>query len=307
MSESSTRGPQPDRSRVGYHRARRSRARMVSETSEGRSYVLGHDSDELARLDRQAASIAGATRLLLQAAGVARGMRVLDLGTGLGHVARMLGELVGPQGTVVGLDRSGDALTVARQRCEDAHESHVSFVEGDVTSWRAAEPFDAVVGRLILFHLAEPSDIVRHHLEHLRPGGLFVTIDFDVGGARTEPRVPLALDALQWVEQAFVAAGASPRIGARLASILRQTGLHDINTLGVQAYLQPDNPVAASLLAGVVRSLAPVIVQRGIATAEQVDVQTIEERIARELQRANAVLLPPTVAGAWGRKGQVTI
>ncbi|HEX7796185.1 MAG TPA: class I SAM-dependent methyltransferase, partial [Vicinamibacterales bacterium] len=173
---------------------------MMSETFEGRNYVLGHDSDELARLDRQAASIAGATRLLLQVAGIARGMRVLDLGTGLGHVARMVGELVGTEGAVVGLDRSGHALEVARQRCEDARESHVSFVEGDVTSWRAAEPFDAVVGRLILFHLAEPSEVVRHHLEHLRPGGLFVAIDFDVGGARSEPFVPLAMDVLQWVE-----------------------------------------------------------------------------------------------------------
>jgi ubiquinone/menaquinone biosynthesis C-methylase UbiE len=231
-------------------------------------------------------------------------MRVLDLGTGLGHVARMIGEFVGTEGAVVGLDRSGHAIAAARQRCEEARESHVSFVEGDVTSWRAAEPFDAVVGRLILFHLAQPSDVVRHHLEHLRPGGLFLAIDFDLGGARAEPFVPLALDALQWVEQAFVASGASPRIGARLASILRQTGLHDVNSLGVQAYLQPDNPMAASLLAGVVRSLAPVIVQRGIATADQIDVHTIEDRLARELQRLNAVLLPPTVAGAWGRKAQ---
>src|SRR5215831_2284982 len=101
---------------------------MVSETFEG-NYVLGHDSEELARLDRQAASIAGATRLLLQAAGVAPGMRVLDLGTGLGHVARMIGELVGTEGAVVGLDRSGHAIAAARQRCEDARESHVSFVE----------------------------------------------------------------------------------------------------------------------------------------------------------------------------------
>jgi len=277
---------------------------MVSETFEGRNYVLGDDSEELARLDRQAASIAGATRLLLQAAGVAPGMRVLDLGTGLGHVARMIGEFVGTEGAVVGLDRSGHAIAAARHWCEEARESHVSFVEGDVTSWRAAEPFDAVVGRLILFHLAQPSDVVRHHLEHLRPGGLFLAIDFDLGGARAEPFVPLALDALQWVEQAFVASGASPRIGARLASILRQTGLHDVNSLGVQAYLQPDNPMAASLLAGVVRSLAPVIVQRGIATADQIDVHTIEDRLARELQRLNAVLLPPTVAGAWGRKAQ---
>jgi len=277
---------------------------MVSETSERRNYVLGHDSDELGRLDRQAASIASATRLLLQAAGLARGMRVLDLGTGLGHVARMIGDLVGPEGTVVGLDRSGEALAVARQRCEDAHESHVSFVAGDVTSWRAATPFDAVVGRLILFHVAEPSDVVRHHVEHLRPGGLFVAIDFDIGGARSEPPVPLVGEAADWVERAFRAGGASPRIGAHLGTILQQVGLQHITTLGVQAYLQPDNPMGANLLGGVVRSLAPLIVQRGIATAEQVDVETIEDRIAREMQRAKAIFLPPTLVGAWGRRPQ---
>src|SRR5262245_41732675 len=274
---------------------------MGSESVQGRGYVLGHDTDELARLDRQAASIAGATRLLLQTAGLERGMRVLDLGTGLGHVARMAGEFVGPAGAVVGLDRSADALTVARQRSEDAHESHVSFVEGDVTSWRAAEPFNAVIGRLVLFHLADPAAVVRHHLDSLRPGGLLVAIDFDVGGARTDPVVPLAHEALDWVMRAFAAAGTSPWIGAHLAAILAAGGLHDINTIGVQAYLQPDDPMASRLLGSIVRSLVPVIVQHGIATAEQVDVNTIEDRLAREIQRANAVLLPPTVVGAWGR------
>jgi hypothetical protein len=62
--------------------------------------------------------------------------------------------------------------------------------------------------------------------------------------------------------------------------------------------------MGAKLLGGVVRSLAPVIVQRGIATPEQADVETIEDRIAREMQLANAVFLPPTVVGAWGRRAQ---
>jgi ubiquinone/menaquinone biosynthesis C-methylase UbiE len=274
---------------------------MGSESDHDRGYVLGHDPNELARLDRQAASIADATRLLLLAAGLERGQRVLDLGTGLGHVARMAGDIVGPDGTVVGLDRSVDALAVARQRCHDAHESHVSFVEGDVVSWRAADPFDVVIGRLVLFHVVDPAAVVRHHLANLRQGGLLLAIDFDLGGCRAEPFVALAYDAVQWVERAFMAAGASPRIGARLATILRQVELRDVNTLGVQAYLQPDDPMAASLLAGVVRSVAPVMVERGIATAEQVDVQTIEARIAHELQRHHAVLMPPTVVGAWRR------
>jgi SAM-dependent methyltransferase len=273
----------------------------VSNAQRDRAYVLGNDPDELDRLDRQSASIERPTRLLLQAAGIGRGMRVLDLGTGLGHVARLAGELVGSEGSVVGIDASSAALDVARRRAEDAGERHVSFIEADVRSWRASEPFDAIVGRLILFHLSDPATVVRHHIQNLRPGGRFMAIDFDLGGARTEPAVPLAQEILAWVTRAFAAAGASPFIGARLGPILAQAGLREVTTFGVQGYLQPGDPMAARLLAGVARSLAGAIVTHGIATVEQLGIESLESRIAESLERADAVLLAPTVAGAWGR------
>lgn len=50
------------------------------------SYVLGHDPDELARLERQAAIYAAATRGLFIAAGIWKGQTVLDLGCGAGDV-----------------------------------------------------------------------------------------------------------------------------------------------------------------------------------------------------------------------------
>ena len=269
-------------------------------TSAGNTYVLGSDQPELVRLDRQAAMYGPATQLLLQAAGLTPGMRVLDLGTGLGHVARLVGSLVGPTGSVVGLDRATQALTVARERAAAAGERHVKFVEGDVTRWRADEPFDAIVARLLLFHLPDPVMAVRHHLQHLRAGGLFVAIDFDIGASRTDPAVSLADDALGWVIRAFEAAGASPTIGARLAPILSAAGLRDVTTFGIQNYLGPGNPVGPALLAGVVRSLGDAIVAHGIATAEQLGLATLEQRLDEELQREQAVLLPPTLAGAWG-------
>ena len=270
--------------------------------ARGNTYVLGSHSDELTRLDRQAAWLEPATRLLLQAAGISSGMRVLDLGTGLGHVARLAAQLVGPTAEVVGLDRAAPALAVARQRVEEAGERHVSFVEGDVTAWRGDDPFDAVVGRLVLFHLPDPVAAVRHHLHNLRARGLFVAVDFDIGGARTDPPVGLAADAVGWIMQAFSAAGASPRIGARLGLILEEAGLERVTTFGVQNYLTPGDPTGPALLTGVVRSLAGEIVKRGIATTEEIGLETLAGRLAEELQRAHAVFLPPTVVGAWGTR-----
>src|SRR4051795_13204140 len=137
-------------------------------------YVLGSDVAELARLDGQAAVIASATGRLLDAAGIAPGMRVLDLGTGLGHVAFALAERVGTDGAVVGLDQEPAMLAVAERRRAEAGVDHVGFIEGDVRTFTPEEPFDAVVGRLVLFHLPDAVAPLRPHPHpSLRPGGPF--------------------------------------------------------------------------------------------------------------------------------------
>jgi ubiquinone/menaquinone biosynthesis C-methylase UbiE len=269
-------------------------------TGSKQQYVLGNAEQELARLDHQAGTIERPTRLFLQAAGLKAGMRVVDLGSGLGHVARLAGELVGPTGSVLGIDQSQDALAVARVRTERAGMSHVHFVQDDVTTWRSPEPVDAIVCRLLLFHVADPAAVVRHHLDNLRPGAMFLAIDFDLGGARFEPPVALLEETVGWVEKAFRAAGAWPRIGARLGVLLEEAGFSRVTTFGVQPYISFLDRNGPAFLAGVVRSLAPAIIRHGIATAEQLQVATLEARITEAVRQAGAVILPPTVAGAWG-------
>jgi SAM-dependent methyltransferase len=267
----------------------------------GRKYVLGNHPEELTRLDRQAAAIERPTRLLLQAAGIAPGMRVLDLGTGLGHVARIIADMVGPSGAVVGLDRSPEVLAAARDRTQqDSAATRVTFIEGDVCAWRAADPFDAIVERLLLFHVPDPAAVVRHHLTNVRRGGLFVAIDFDLGVLRSDPAVPLVYDASRWVHDAFRAAGAWPRIGAHLGLILEDAGLERVAGFGVQSYSSHRQPHVAGLLAAVVRSMAPAIVSHGIATTEELQLDSLEQRLVEEIQHAAAVVLMPTVVGAWG-------
>jgi SAM-dependent methyltransferase len=262
-------------------------------------YVLGSDPTEIARLDQQAAVIAGASDALLRAAGIGAGMRVLDLGTGLGHVAAQVAELVGPSGSVVGVDREAPLLALAEQR---RVADNVRFVEADVRTARFDEPFDAVVCRLLLFHLPDAVDVLRHHRgASLRPGGRMVAIDYDSGGARSEPPVPLAAEVGVWIESAFRAAGADPRVGARLVPLLQAAGFADVSSFGIQAYFAPGDRRRTTLLAGLVRTLYDTIVGRGIATEEEIGLDTLAERLERESKAAGAVFLPPTVVGAWGR------
>jgi SAM-dependent methyltransferase len=238
-----------------------------------------------------------------RAAGIEPGMRVLDLGTGPGHVALMLAEMVGPSGAVVGVDQAAAALTVARRRAQELGLGNVRFVQADATAWRDDEPFDAVVERLLLFHTRDPVAVVRHHAAGLRPDGLVACIDFDVGGARTFPAGPLVTQVAGWLEAGFRHGGADPTVGARLALILKAAGLRDVGGFGVVAYLAPDDPSGPRFIAGVTRSLLPVITAAGIATADEIGLETLEERIGEEMRSTDAVFMPPTVVGAWGRPG----
>jgi ubiquinone/menaquinone biosynthesis C-methylase UbiE len=270
-------------------------------------YALGSDDAEIARLDQQASVIADATAMLLRAAGIGAGMHVIDFGTGPGHVAFQLADLVGPTGFVTGVDQSGRLLELAEQRRATSGRGHVRFVEGDARTYRGDAPVDAVVARLLLFHLPDAGDVVRHFAGLLRAGGTALLLDFDIGSARTHPTAPLAVAAREWVDAGFRAAGADPSIGARLGGLLRDAGLDEIRAVGIQPYLEASDPMATRLLGGVVRALSPALLAAGIVGEAELGLDTFEQRLADELRAANAVFLPPALVGAWGRcpDGQV--
>jgi len=69
-------------------------------------YPLGSGDEELARLKLQGRLLGPATRMIFAAAGIRSGMRLLDLGCGAGDVAFVATDLVGPSGSVVGVDSS---------------------------------------------------------------------------------------------------------------------------------------------------------------------------------------------------------
>ena len=266
--------------------------------SDAPAYVLGSDEAEIARLDGQAAAIALPSRLLLQIGGIGPGMRVLELGTGLGAVAFQLAELVGPEGSVLGVDRDARLLALAESR---RTAGNVTFAEGDARSFRDSEPFDAVVARLLLQHLPDALEVLRHHRTALAPGGRMVAIDFDAGTVRAEPAVPLVATTIGWIERAFRSAGSNPRVGAALGPLLSDAGFTDVQTLGVQGYLPPADGRGSAILCGVARSLATQIVEQGISSEEELGLASLEERMRQQVAAAGAVVLPPALVGAWGR------
>jgi len=120
---------------------------------------------------------------LLADAAVGAGNVCIDLGCGAGHVSRYLGEVVGPEGRVLGIDLDSVQLEAAREDCEHAGLSNVEFRTGNVAEWDEPETYDLVFGRFVLSHLANRPAVVRRMYAALRRGGRLVLEDIDFGGA----------------------------------------------------------------------------------------------------------------------------
>jgi SAM-dependent methyltransferase len=118
------------------------------------SYPFADRAAEDERLAAQAALFDPLTRRVLRQAGLAPGMRVLDLGSGSGNVARLAAELVGPEGRVVGIERDPEAVKLAQRRTD---AGQVEFRAGDVQTLDGIEDgFDAVIGRLVMMYVPDP-------------------------------------------------------------------------------------------------------------------------------------------------------
>src|SRR4051794_41810985 len=102
---------------------------MTAQTN-GDTYWLGRSEAEEQRLKRQAALHAPMTRRLFEAAGIGPGMKVLDLGSGAGDVAMLAARMVGPTGSVVGVDINPVVLEAAQRRVRAAGNANNTFVAG---------------------------------------------------------------------------------------------------------------------------------------------------------------------------------
>jgi SAM-dependent methyltransferase len=267
-------------------------------------YVLGRSGSESQRLIKQASFLQPFTERVFRRAGIGPGMRVLDLGCGAGDVSFLAAELVGPSGSIVGIDRDPGVLAVARERAQQMGSMTVSFEEQSIEGFIASRPFDAVVGRFVLVYQPDPAATLRHVVGLLRDGGIVAMLEPDMSqSVRSWPHVALWQEVGDWIRETFRRGGVHYDIGARLYPLFRRAGLpgptmrQDAPIGGGEA-LRPLYEHCTDM----VRSLLPRMEQYGIATAEAVQVDTLAERLERETNMAESQVAYLPVIGAWTTK-----
>jgi trans-aconitate methyltransferase len=135
-------------------------------------YVLGYTDREQLRLIRQARVLAPVTEHFLRDAGIGSGMRVLDIGCGMGDVAMIVAQLVGSAGRVVSIDLDQASIETAQRRASNMGLDNTTFYRADISTFTDVDPFDAIVGRLVLQFLPDTAATIGRLCGLLSPGGI---------------------------------------------------------------------------------------------------------------------------------------
>jgi ubiquinone/menaquinone biosynthesis C-methylase UbiE len=235
---------------------------------------------------------------LLDAAGVGRGARLLDVASGPGYVAARAAER---GASVVGVDIADAMISLARRL-----HPRLEFRSGDAEALSFRDgSFDAVVGNFVMLHLGRPERAAAEFARVLAPGGRVALTVWDL---------PQRARLLGVLVEAVAAAGASPPehipVGPpifrfsdeqELVRLLQGQHLEDIEVRTI-AFTHRESSADAlwhGLLGGTVRVSALILHQ---PSETQRQIRAAFDRIVKQYEIGARLELPVSVKLALARK-----
>jgi SAM-dependent methyltransferase len=270
-------------------------------TSTQSQYVLGHTPIEQQRLIRQARCLAPVTAHFLRDAGIAAGMRVLDIGCGMGDVTMLVAQQVGPAGRVLSIDVDQASIETAQRRAAAVGLENTAFQRADVATFADDIPFDAIVGRLVLEFVPDPIAAIRRLSEMLRPGGLMALQEpsWKAWLAYTS-HLPLRMAVTTLLRDTFVAGGVNTEMELPL-----YRGFMAANFTPPQLRLElpiGGSPEFRALLPDLLLAVRGRAEQHGLPLSALGDPATLAARLDEELDAHRAFASFVALVGAFARK-----
>lgn len=240
-------------------------------------------------------------RRLLELADLSEGQSVLDVATGTGLVAGVAAQIVGPHGTVVGVDLSPEML--ARAQAKFGGARNLEFHQGDAERLEFPDDcFDVVLCASSLFFIPDMLGILRECKRVLKNGGQVGFSSF--GASFLQPLNDLWAARLEKYE---VARGPLPTM--RLVDpntcrdLLSQAGFEEVEAHAEQCgYYLPDvNARWAEMMAGLEGQL---LGRLSPDERERVKAEHLEE--LHQFVTPNGIWVDVSANFAFGRKPSAT-
>src|ERR1041384_1428643 len=259
-----------------------------------RDYVLGTHNDEIDRLGLQHLVWRPWMFAAWRRARITRGSRVLDIGAGPGFATADLAEVVGPQGEVLGLERSGRFVAVARRRCAEREFANARIEEVDLmVEGIHAASFDAAWCRWVACFVSSPTSLVQEIARALRSRGVAIFHEYgDYASWRLMPPRPAVDRFVGAVMASWRATGGEPDVGLTLPTLLQQCGF-EVRAIRPLVFTVGPEDFIWQWPSTFLRSGAERL--RGLGQLSDADVEAIVAEFANAERDPSTVMMTPLV------------
>lgn len=263
-------------------------------------YFLGYRSAEQERLQKQADELSAESARLFDTIGSLEGKAVLEIGCGPRGCLDLLSARVGPSGRVVGLERSPEAVELARRLVAEKGLSNVEVICGDAkSSMLSPASFDLVTSRLVLVNVPNPEQVVSEAARLARPGGAVAFHEADWVAFVCDPPSAGWSGLVDRFVRYCEANGIDLFVGRKLPRLLRSAGLEDIGVRPILHVLPPDHPRRPLVL-----QFADNLKDRMIAEGHLTETEFVDLRqdLARSIADPATFVVHGPYFQAWARK-----
>lgn len=248
----------------------------MKDSAKTSHYIHGATPEEQERLSKLNEIL---NESYLRKMGLRKGQSILDVGSGLGNLTRMMARQVAPDGRVLGIERDAQQLAAAsRLTSDELLQKQLEFRRGDALHLPLDKEergtFDLAHARFVLEHIPQPERVISQMLRALRPGGRIILSDDDHLTFRPTPE-PAGFPAIwQAYLRSYDRLGNDPFIGRRLVTLLHEAGVQEIENsivfFGGCAH-QAVFPLVADNLIGVLLGARGRILEESLLSADVFD------------------------------------
>jgi SAM-dependent methyltransferase len=259
-------------------------------------YLLADQPSELERLQLQSRVWEPSGRQLITKVGDGSGLRALDVGCGALGWLRVLSEWVGPSGQVMGTDIDERLLDGARSFLEAEGIANAELAVDDLFDTKLEpESFDLVHARYVIAPLGRGSEQVASHRQLVRPGGLLVLEEWDLGSWHFNPPAPAAEGLIHILSEIF--AGLGGEAGRVLPKLFGEIGIEEPEIDAHVIALKPGHPYLRLPL-----QFSVALESRLVETISEGELNALRGRAERELAEPGRWGTTFTLIQSWGRR-----
>jgi SAM-dependent methyltransferase len=262
-----------------------------------KEYVLGNSIHEQERRKMQPKFLQHWSEQFFLSAGLEPGMRVLDLGCGMGDVSLLAAKLVEPSGRVTGIDRDRIVIEKARERIRyEGNDTQIRFLPTDLFFSQRLE-FRCCCWALRVTLSTRSSCCVRHAAKQVRSEGIIFLHETDMANRiQCYPDRTLFAETYASIAETFRRSGNWPDLGLRLTRLFLDAGLP-------WPTIKAEVPVGGEpgsfiyrWLTETLRSILPRVEEYGLSRAQ---IDTLVTRMETEARIRQTQLIGPLQFGAW--------